>query len=59
MYFVLSIFLKPQEGVRFYVFSQTLTSLKEDKGVRARMVYYPGDFYLHYLTVFVLVYRVF
>ena len=34
MYFVLNVFLKPQEGIRFYIFSQIFTSLKADKGIR-------------------------
>lgn len=34
MYFVLNIFLKPQEGIRFYIFSQIFTSLKTDRGIR-------------------------
>lgn len=34
MYFVLNIFLKPQERIRFYIFFHILTSLKEDKGIR-------------------------
>lgn len=34
MCFVLNIFLKPQEGIRFYIFSQIFTSLKADRGIR-------------------------
>ena len=34
MYFVLNIFLKAQEGIRFYIFSQIFTSLKADRGIR-------------------------
>lgn len=32
--FVLNIFLKPQEGIGFYIFSQIFTSLKADRGIR-------------------------
>lgn len=33
MYFVLNIFLKMQEGIAFYIFSQILMSLKENKSM--------------------------
>lgn len=59
MYFVPNIFLKAQDRIRFYIFSQIITSLKKTKVSGYAMIYSTGDFYLHFITIFVLIYRIF
>lgn len=52
MDFVLNIFLKPQEGIRFYIFSHILTSLKEDKGIRVCYDLFSREFLFAFYNYF-------
>lgn len=59
VYFVLNIFLKPQEGIRFYTFSQILTSLKGDKSISVSYGLFSRGFLFAFITTLVSVFRIF